>query len=390
MEPVENPIRDFTTTYPKEATQRAYVAALCRFLECVNSIPKPKPPAMVDYPKYEALASTYLDEVRNGRNPRNDLLKFTGSLSSAAPVTRRKYPNDVMYWLQFHDIEIPPAHKDAIKRRGPKKVIPATQDEEHITREIIKKLIEFSPIQMRVLIMLLATSGMRIGEALTVQLSDVKMNESPVRIYIRQENAKTGMPRNVFVSDETKAVLEEWMQYRDTYITKKRGNASVRVDDGTLLPFSQRAAIQMWEVSLSKAGILKADETTRRKTIHPHGLRKYFRRELPKGSQSAKGIELTEQLMGHGGYLGGVYHTVSLDELREFYQDAQKVLAIYQTDDPEVRGKVAALADENESLKKRLLELEERSKTTTLLLQSLLKAQDPDVILKAINTPQSR
>lgn len=367
MEQVENPIRDFTSTYPKIATQRAYVAALCRFLECVNNIPKPKPPALVDYPKYEALAARYLDEVRNGRNPRNDLLKFTASLAGSAPVTRRKYPNDTMYWLQYHDIEIPPAHKDAIKRRGPKKVVPASQDEEHITREIIKKLIEFSPVQMRVLIMLLATSGMRIGEALSVQLSDVKMNETPVRIYIRQEHSKTGMPRNVFVSDETRALLEEWLQYRDTYITKKRGNASVRVDDGTLLPFSQRAAIQMWEVSLEKAGIMKADETTNRKTIHPHGLRKFFRRELPKGSQSAKGIEMTEQLMGHGGYLGGVYHSVSLDELREFYQDAQRALAIYQTDDPEVRGKVAALSEENAELKKRLERLESQIDTMVTL-----------------------
>lgn len=358
MEQVETPIRDFTTTYPKAATQRAYVAALCRFLECVNGIPKPKPPALVDYPKYEALAAQYLDEVRTGRNARNDLLKFAASLASASPITRRKYPNDVMYWLRYHYIEIPPSDKDAIKRRGPKKAVPATQEEEHITREIIKKLIEFSPIQMRVLIMILATSGMRIGEALSVRLSDVKMNESPVRIYIRQEHSKTGLPRNVFVSDETKALLEEWLQYRDTYITKKRGSASVRVDDGTLLPFSQRAAIQMWEVSLTKAGILKSDETTRRKTIHPHGLRKFFRRELPKGSQSAKGIEMTEQIMGHGGYLGGVYHTVPLDELREFYQDAQRALAIYLTDDPEVKGKVAALTQENEDLKKRLAQIE--------------------------------
>lgn len=376
------PIQDFTGTYPKRNTARTYVTVMCRFVESVYGLEKPAPNTPVDFPTYEPLAAGYLEEVRAGkRNPRNDLLKFISQLNNASPITQRKYPSHVLTWFEFHGIDVPAGDRKMIFRRG-RPMVPASEDEEHIDHATIRKIIEFSHPQMRALILTLASSGMRLGEALSIKTGDLSLDETPARIRLHPQYCKTGIGRTVFISTEAAAVLKEWMQYRPQYVANKRGPVSCRVDDGRVFPFNDSAALEMWTLALQRAGLYRRDASTNRLTIHPHGLRKFYRRFLPTGSTNAKGIELTEKLMGHAGYLGGVYSRVPVEELADFYRESEAVLWVSMR--AEVSSKeMEALAAENEELRARLARLEDEhrriaemeSRIDAGAIQELIKTQ---------------
>jgi len=59
---------------------------------------------------------------------------------------------------------------------------------------------------------MLASSGMRIGEALQLELDDLNLNSYPAKIYIRGEYTKSGNPRIAFIFSEAKEAVEEWLK----------------------------------------------------------------------------------------------------------------------------------------------------------------------------------
>lgn len=356
------PIRDFLEVYPNENTRQTYTTCLCKFLWTMYD-QDPEPPRLKrDLKKYERLAENYFSELKSGdRNIRNDLLVYVSSLSTAAPITQKNYPSHVITWLEFHGFVIPPNERKQVMRRT-RPSIPASEEEEHITHEVLRKILEFSPPQLRALVFVMSSSGLRIAEALALRYTDFDVNADPVVVHVRPETAKGGLGRKTFISSEARDVLVQWTQYRDQYIAAKRGPTYARnPKDPSVFPFTKAAAMDMWTNAVTKAGLNRRDRTTNRLTLHPHGLRKFFRRTLPTGGSNAKAVELTEKIMGHAGYLGGVYSRVPLSELIEFYRDAEHVLWINQpvaVRDPVVEERLERARKENEELRSRLQDIE--------------------------------
>lgn len=64
----------------------------------------------------------------------------------------------------------------------------------------------------RAIFLLLLRTGMRIGELLDLQASDVNLQEQKVLIYIGEKNYRG---RVVYFSEDAREALEKWMQLRD-------------------------------------------------------------------------------------------------------------------------------------------------------------------------------
>ncbi|MEE8187542.1 MAG: tyrosine-type recombinase/integrase, partial [Nitrososphaerales archaeon] len=62
-------------------------------------------------------------------------------------------------------------------------------------------------IKVRALILLLLSSGMRIGEALSIRVGDLNLEGNPATVKIKAEYAKTRVSRLAYVSDEAKEAL---------------------------------------------------------------------------------------------------------------------------------------------------------------------------------------
>lgn len=79
----------------------------------------------------------------------------------------------------------------------------------------LRRILTHMDVKGKALFLVLASSGMRIGEALKLRLGDLELDRELAKISIRGEYTKTGNPRIAFISREAKEALEEWLKLRE-------------------------------------------------------------------------------------------------------------------------------------------------------------------------------
>jgi len=169
------------------------------------------------------------------------------------------------------------------------------------TVEEIAKIMEYMPIQGKTLTILLASSGMRIGESLKLELDDIDLMRNPARIKLRAEYTKTKRKRITFTTKEGANTLGEWLEYRPEYIARKHIKVK-ETDNNNLFPFTDQNYRAIWKTAVVKAGLFKIDRKTKRMTMRPHNLRKFFR---TYGRWTNP--DIAECLMGHKRGLSSIY-----------------------------------------------------------------------------------
>jgi len=205
-------------------------------------------------------------------------------------------------------------------------------------------------LKVRAFFLVLASSGMRIGEALKLKVEDLDLNSDPPRINIRGEYTKSGNSRVAFISCEAKEFLEEWLKVRDEElkVAVKRSRFKKGAEDTRVWPFESNIAYFIWRNAVKKAGFGKRfqyNNSLERFTVHPHVLRKFFRTRLG----SVIPVDVVEALMGHEGYLTEVYRRYSLEELAKFYKQGEYTLLIF-TEAEEVGRLRAEIEERNKQL----------------------------------------
>jgi integrase len=161
----------------------------------------------------------------------------------------------------------------------------AVNEEITPTPSEVAKIIEYLPIQAKALTLVLSSSGMRVGEALSLLISDVELDKNPVRVKIKAINMKTKLAntktkhaRIAFISSEAKTLLQEWIEYHPKYITYHRGSKKMKVDNGKLFPFSTSNFEIMWKIACTKCGLGERNEWgNERLKLRVHNLRSFFR-----------------------------------------------------------------------------------------------------------------
>lgn len=326
---------DYLRQFTSKKTVSTYMAALKRFFQVIYNVED------VDLEEY---AERYFAE---GRNYELDVQNFHVSLRDAPPKTRRVYIAAVKTFLLENNVELPQIFWRRISGRirgsGP------VSEERVPSRQQLRSIIMHLPVHGKALFLTLLSSGMRIGEALNLKISDIDLNVDPPVIRIRAEYTKTRMKRITFISSEAKESILEWLKIRDKYLMSSSGKthfAEKKMNDDRLFPFTITNAQVMWRNALEKTGNGQVDPRTRRLLIRPHVLRKFFRAMLGKIS-----VDMAEALMGHQGYLTEVYRKYPEPEktLSEFYKQNEHLLLIF-TDTSEIVKRQNELEERNRQL----------------------------------------
>jgi integrase len=305
-------LEEFINKKQTPSTKRTYRSALTRFFPVI-------------YPdshcSLEDLSRRYNGE--KDREYEKDLLKFRDSLAGLAPKSRNTYLAGVVAYLKSNKIKIDEdTKKDDLysksRRALTKDIVPTAQE--------IAKICEYLPIQGKTLVLVLSSSGMRIGESLKIRLDDLDLKESPARIEIPGEFTKNGDPRLVFISSEAVMALKEWLEYRPAYIVTASARGSIEAkDDGRIFPFTPDNINAIWTRASKKAKLFKVQKETNRQLIHIHGLRKYFR-TYGKWAQ----IDVVECLLGHRSELRETYARPSPEIMAEEYLRCEQNLSIFE------------------------------------------------------------
>jgi len=120
----------------------------------------------------------------------------------------------VKTFFEYNDIEISP-RKFKLKVRFPKAVL---RHKEAIDKEdIIKILNGCSDLRLKTYVMLLASTGLRSTEAISIKLKDLDIDSNyshPGKVIIRGEFTKTKVDRYVFLTREINQQIKTWINYK--------------------------------------------------------------------------------------------------------------------------------------------------------------------------------
>ena len=386
-------LNDFLKIYSNQSTMVLYRSAIFKFIEFVYEIPRINVRLTNDERvKLEKMTNKYFNDKRDISK---DLLNFVVSMNgSTPPKSAKTYYGCIKEFLLFNGGEL--SHRDLkmIKNKLPRGG--ARTEEIDLDNTLINQIIEHMDIKGKALVLILASSGMRIGEALQIKLDDINMEAVPTLINIRGEYTKTGSQRHTFISKETKTVLDEWLKVRESYLKSaqnrnkgliKNGKGNEKsLDDNRLFPFSYSVAEQMWKNALDKSENLSYDKSTGRKKVRIHALRKFFRSHLTVGCP----LDIVEALMGHEGYLTDAYRRYNTKQIGEIYlkyehllnitmpKDIQKIESEFKEDLNNNRKLLEDIFIENRELKNRLTAMEENSNKFEYILQCLVDGKQPE------------
>jgi integrase len=145
-------------------------------------------------------------------DPYDVLSKYTASLiGTIAPTTIKHRLLTIKNFFEYCDIEISP-RKFRLKVRLPKTI---RKEKEPLSKEdIVLILNACSTIRLKTYVMLLAATGMRASEPISIRLCDLDLESIPSKLFIRGEYTKTKSDRTVLLTKEVARQLKYWLDYK--------------------------------------------------------------------------------------------------------------------------------------------------------------------------------
>jgi integrase len=318
----------FLDLYNSVSTRNTYKYGLTKFFDFIYS----------ENLELKDKVEKYFQEKRDIQS---DIQTFNASIADLPPKSSHLYVSSVKNFLMENNVELPKRFWRHLRdrRKGSKArildIVPSNKE--------LKRILTHMDINGKALFLLLASSGMRIGEALKLKPEDLDLEKNTVEI--KGENTKTGNPRIAFFSSECKEILKEWISQKETYLHQKEGRTreeyeNKRLED-RLFPYTIYNAYEIWRRALKKTGNGERDKSTKRYKVHPHVLRKFFRTQMGKVIP----VDIAEALMGHEGYLTEVYRKYTREDLAEFYKQGEHAVSVMGMDTEEI-SKIKVEIDE--------------------------------------------
>jgi integrase len=316
-------VSQYLQQYTRSSTKKSYLVDFRQFFTFI-------------YPELRKRTRLALTELDNAsvryfteqRDARNDIIMFRDSIQDKAPLTQQRQLATLTGYFKDNDIEF---KKRFLKNLNGRKHDPLT-NEKIPSHNDIRRICEYSPIHGKALILVLASSGMRIGEAIQLREQYIEHINDYVKIRIPAQIAKNRSRRISFLTPEATSALQEWLAYRPQYLIQSAERSSrhkKQYETDRIFPFSQQNfTSHIWKNALKKAELLEYDENTDRMLIRPHGLRKFFRLIVGR-----HGRDEAEALMGHQQGLHAIYAKfvgpAGEQRLEDIYQQAIPELCIY-------------------------------------------------------------
>lgn len=344
------------------AIYTAYLKGLFAFLKdgTVRHPTSPNSPEL--YAALDARAVSYLAEIRGGsRLAADDLEDFIAAAKREgySPNSVNGMKSAAVGFFESNRIELSRLDEKRIRKIAPRNRPIAS--ETVIKMDHLRAILPLMSTRNRALTLVLLSSGGRIGEVLALRLKDIDLDATPARVVFRATTTKNKERRISFITPEAVEAVKAWLAVREEFIrtaaARVKGLAGAgyaaekSLDDDRLFPFENTSYRIGLRAALVRAGFADRCEDTGRFLIHPHGFRKFFRTHFG----AAAGVDVAEVLMGHAGYLGGVYVRYDDDDLARAYEQHCHVLMT--SSGGEIARQVAELQEQNQSLQEQVRDL---------------------------------
>jgi integrase len=218
-------------------------------------------------------------------------------------------------FFSFHDIELPPR-----KVKLPRKAYKSRIDRIPSIAEIQKLIMGSRSPRMRLAIMMMALTGMRLSECLNVRREHVDLDRGV--IVIPAENTKMGRYREVPIPSELRQELQryfsEYFKYERGYVFSVEGNPEKRIITARFYEDYVRL--------LKRLGLDQRTPDGSAYLLHPHVFRKWYRTMLESAGVNKLLIDLW---MGHNSGVEKLYYLPTPEMIKQELEKADRVLRIF-------------------------------------------------------------
>lgn len=247
------------------------------------------------------------------------------------------------------------------------------------TRDEIKRMADVADVRMKAVILLLASSGMRIGALPELRMKHLSKIIPDSRIYkiTVYENSKEEY--TTFCTEECGFALDEYLKFRERCGEKLDQNSPIirKVFDMNDLeqirkksePVALNTIGKVLDLCLVKSGLKTVDHTarSRKEVARAHGFRKFFTTQLVNSKVNP---EIREMLLGHRIGLTSAYYRPTEDEILGEYLKAIDYLTI--NEENRLRAKVNELTEKQDEITLMRLKHEQDMKEMDKKLDNLL------------------
>jgi integrase len=325
--------------------------------------------------KYKTTLDDIITDIKQDLDPYDILSEYVAYLQTGYNISTFTLKNRIITaknFLEYNDVDISP-RKFKLKVKMPKTV---RQNKEALSKEEIADILNVSSdIKLKTFVMLLAATGMRATEALSIRIKDIDLKSSPAKLFVRGEYTKTRTDRIVFLTDEMIQQLNSWLNYKyrtrrvchkdeqtqktiTEYRTpnKKESDLIFAVHQNIAAPNPKNlyfGILKHFEKTLDSMG--KADRedgrNERRRKITLHSFRRFVKTTISDLGYS----DYSEWFIGHS---GSTYWRKKESEKAELFKKIEPYLTflnIHQLErqGADIQSKVQELEDLNSSLRER-------------------------------------
>jgi integrase len=334
-----------------------------------------------------------------------DYVNYLQTNHNISTITIKQRVVTVKNFLEYYDVDISP-RKFKIKVKLPKTV---RKNKEALSKEdIINILNACSDIRLKTYVMLLAATGMRATEALSVRNKDFDFKSNPSRLFVRGEYTKTRTDRTIILTEEIKHQLNAWLNYkyrtrRVCYKNEQTGKTTTEIRTPekkesdlifSIYQNSETATLRSLYVELCTSfgktldrmnrGDREEGSNGRRRQITLHSFRRFVKTTI-----SDLGFaDFSEWFIGHS---GSTYWSKKESEKAELFKKIEPYLTFLNIHQLERQGadiqtKVQELEELNSSLRERdkvkddaIAQLSDQLLAISTRLQELERKQQPYV-----------
>jgi integrase len=330
-----------------------------------------------DFIKSEYNARLSVDillQIKKGnQDPYNLLNSYAAYLKmcNISTLTLKQRIVTVKNFFEYCDIDISP-RRFKLKVKLPK--IIRKKKEALSKEEIIEILNVCDNIRLRTYVLLLAATGMRAVEALSIRIKDIDFDSNPARLFVRGEYTKTKVDRTIFLTEEVTRQLKSLLNYkhrtrRVCYQDKQNGKTITEfrtpTKGDTDLVFAVYQDKRMpnpdslyddlsgsFGETLDRSGKgNKEDGNQRRRQITLHSLRRFVKTTISDLGYA----DFSEWFIGHS---GSAYWTKKDSEKAEIFRKIEPYLTFLNIPQLERQGadmqtKVEELEQLNQAMRDR-------------------------------------
>ena len=249
-----------------------------------------------------------------------------------------------------------------------------------LTKEMILRVLRNVPQRVQTVVLVLSSSGMRIGEFVQLQLSDIDFTTTPTTIRLPAQITKTRQARETFITTEATKALKDYLSMLLQW-NEKQDNS--HLDDVVIFgqdPLGKRnpdrhqkqpthlsaEALLMKQLKyyIEKIPDLNRTNPNGIKVIHFHALRKFFRTTVGNVS----GRDFAEALIGHQFYMN-TYYQLNDAKKREMYLAVEPHLTI--SDFETVEKNIKKISEKNSQLEEKFNDLLQYLRTNKIEVPNL-------------------